>query len=274
MAEHLVGSMEPEEIGDLVASEFASGEIYVWLHDAPLFNAPYGIREELDDDTSRHSKRYERYMNMLRICKNLAIFQEGDIDELRSLQIVGRRSDDKAWKGNPQAQYVHFHTAEASYADSSHVVSYWNAQTKGQAGDIIRILPIDRIIEKEAVSGPLSAVAEMQQPWTFYRDGKVTLPILDMENETVRYDSSQTNMSYLAEPIKEFFREAKNDKDVVETIALSPGDTLFIDNRKAFHSVELPVSQTRLTYRLLLYALKADTVAARIAKLHMLEEAS
>lgn len=302
MAEHLVDSMTPKDIGELVASEFARGDTHVLVHGFPLFNErgtqKYDNNREESDDKIAHyarfdhlpqyGRRYLRHKNMLEVCEKLAAletFEDGErVDPLRTLEVVGPRG------AVLSVDRPIFHTEEASLPDPSRIVSYWDAQPLSGTGDTVHILSVDDlwkwVLDRDDGRDPLDKrvfLNELGSAQEFTKGGRFKAPIYDQKQGTLRYhnifrDSTASRGGYSDDEtipltkIEEFFDMAFKE-GLGKKVQLQPGSVLFIDNHRAAHAVEFEVNPRRLTYQLFIHALKADALAGEPPQ-EIIEEAS
>jgi len=249
MTEHLATSMSPEDIGELIANEFASGETHVLIHahDNLLLNKSAGATENPDNRDGFLPRRlYTRYKNMLRVCQGIGNFQSDSVDPMSFIDLNDKNVP----------PILPYHTVEASQPDPSKIVSYWDAQPKGGLGETMKIVTVDRLREWASATSERSELLEgLYEPITFSRESAIYAPILDNEAGTVRFNLKDVHAQSLPEQINTFFRLLKEDEDVATEVRLLPGDVLFIDNHHALHSTHPKLNQNRLLYRILLHSL-------------------
>lgn len=251
MTEHIVSSCSPEEIGDLVASDFKDGEPYVHLKELPFAK----------------SVKWTRARQTIAICERVGLLaQQLNLDPFSAIERLDNTSE-------PNLRREHFHTSGFSSLSAERFISYWNGQPLLE-GDTIDILPMDRVVEHmhKLAYDKEPLMNDMLQRIEEDCEGDVRKPIYDPATGRVRFDKEVMETSDVGrvelffnlikeeerrlddKKIKRLEEDEQTDVPLATSIELGGGEAIFFDNHKVLHRRTPSHRESRLAFRVLLHA--------------------
>jgi len=221
------GTMPPEEIGHLIAEQFAEGVPYVHLRDVPF------TRLEAAEQTM-YIRRASEMIGELSLSSGDPTSDVWRLDTVTS----------------PSASRIPYHTDNPFYKLPERFIGFWNLKSSMEGGENV-LLTVDNLLEQLGClpdGNELIDELETHQV-TFAHDlSEAVHPILDTRQEVIRYDRRYADAQsvQLADRFTQILESGRLRGHVIK---LAEGDVLFFDNYRLLHARESYTDLGRVSLR-------------------------
>lgn len=238
MTLHIAEAAPPEEVGLLVADQFADGAEFVHLQGLAF-----------------HSMEDEARTEYIRTASQV----------VGQLTLSNSEPGSDIWRldraTSPSTNRIPYHTDSPYYQRPERVVGFWNIKSSGDGGENV-LLPVADLLDWA------SAYPEAQElldelnatPVQFANDSHHAIgPMLDAERGTTRFDKRYV-IGEAATILAVRFGELLEGQEVPsQSIKLAEGDVLFFDNKRLLHAREPYSNPDRVSYRVRMLSTSSPT---------------
>ena len=228
MSIHIANKMPPEDIGELVADRFKSGERFVHLQDLSFHNL---------EETARND-----YIQRVSTAIGAVVLTHPDDPGSGIWKLDSTTS--------PNLGSIPYHTDNPFYQEPEKIVAFWSVKSSAEGGENV-ILPAEDIFDRASSSQQAAELIERLEstPMLFsHEQYAATAPILGAEQGTVRFDRRFIGLEILDLAVR-FDQLIRSEELLGKAIKLKEGDALFFDNHRVLHAREPYQNPDRVSYR-------------------------
>lgn len=227
MGIYIAESMPPQEIGLLVADQFASGADHVHLR---------GMSFHTMEEVARAD--YIRTVSSV----------------IGELTLTNANVTSDVWRldktTSPSSARIPYHTDSPYYQQPEQIVGFWNVKTSNDGGENV-LLPTADILDWASSSVEArELVDQLADPVQFTHEKHTgTGPMLDPETGIARFDRRYVVGEEAGKVATRFTQLLESNTLLGQSVKLEEGEVLFFNNQTLLHARETYTNTDRVSYR-------------------------
>lgn len=227
MAIHIAETTPPEDIGLLVAEQFANGADFVHLQGLPFHHMEDMARADYIRTVSR---------------------------PIGELTLSNGDPGSDVWRldqtTSPSTNRIPYHTDSPYYQHPEKLVGFWNVKSSDDGGENV-LLPVVDILDWASTSSEArDLIDELNATSVQFVAGehRATGSMLETDRGTARFDKRFV-IGEEAVKLALRFSQLLEGQELGRPLKLAEGDVLFFDNERLLHARERYSNPDRVSYR-------------------------